>query len=98
MKRPPGILGGARVVLWSALDARHRATGKCRHILPGTDLRPTTPAGLAICQSEGEHSFHLFACDAEWNTITDTWHATLQEARDQAEFEYEGISQTWNPA
>ncbi len=30
--------------------------------------------------------------------ITDTWHATLEEALEQAEFEYEGVSKTWSTA
>ena len=30
-----------------------------------------------------------------WQFITDTWHETLDEAFRQAEFEYEGVSGTW---
>jgi hypothetical protein len=41
-------------------------------------------------------AYYLFGCDAEWNTVTDTWHKTLEEALEQAEFEYEGVSKTWN--
>jgi len=50
---------------------------------------------LAICQYEGETAYYLFGCDADWNTVTDTWHETLEGALQQAEFEYEGISRTW---
>ena len=52
-------------------------------------------AGLAICQYEGEDSFYLFGCDKDWQTITDSWHQTLAEAKRQAEFEYECIGKTW---
>ncbi|MGQ9547059.1 MAG: hypothetical protein ACUVWS_00380, partial [Roseiflexus sp.] len=55
-------------------------------------------AGLAICQYEGETSCYLFGCDSDWNAVTDTWHETLEDALDQAEFEYEGVSKTWNVA
>ncbi len=54
--------------------------------------------GLAIYQLEGESALHLFGWDAQWNVVTDTWHATLEEALHQAEFEYEGVSTTWNVA
>jgi hypothetical protein len=28
-------------------------------------------------------------------SVTDTWHETLDEAKEQAEYEYEGIRNTW---
>lgn len=96
MKQPPVLIGGARVIRWSPIDAQHRPTGNCKHIVSGGLQCPA--AGLAICQYEGEDAYYLFGCDAEWNTITDTWHLTLEDALDQAEFEYEGVSKTWNGA
>jgi hypothetical protein len=27
--------------------------------------------------------------------MTDTWHASVDEAKKQAEFQYEGASETW---
>ncbi len=94
MNEPPKFVGKARVVRWSAIDSRHRPTRSCRHIVAGRLQGPA--ARLAICQCEDEDSYYLFACDSEWNPLTDTWHATLEEALDQAEFEYEGVSNTWN--
>lgn len=38
----------------------------------------------------------MFGCDGDWNTVTDTWHETLEGALEQAEFEYEGVTATWN--
>jgi len=94
MKKPPKRLGGAILVRWSVIDGRHRPTGNCRQIVAGILQGPA--AGLAICRYEGEEAYYLFGCDTEWNTITDTWHETLEDALEQAEFEYEGISETWN--
>ena len=96
MKHPPELIGGPRVVRWSAIDGRRRPPGNCRQIVAG-ELQGLA-AGVAIRQCEGEDTYYLFGCDAEWNSVTDTWHATLEEAPDQAEFEYEGVSQTWNVA
>jgi hypothetical protein len=50
---------------------------------------------LAICQYGVDGGFSLLRCDPDWNEVTDTWHPTLEEAMDQAEFEYEGVSLTW---
>jgi hypothetical protein len=94
MKPPLEFVGGARVVRWSFIDERHRPTGSCTHIVAGELQGPA--AGVAICQYEDEEAFYLFGCDAEWNSVTDTWHATLEDALSAAEFEYEGVSQTWN--
>jgi hypothetical protein len=41
-------------------------------------------AGLAICQYDGEDAFYLFDCDADWQTVTDTFEemlCCLQELR-----------------
>lgn len=94
MKQPPELVGGACLVRWTAIDDRHRPTGNCRQIVDGILQAPA--AGLAICQYEGETAYYLFGCDAKWNTVTDTWHETLEDALKQAEFEYEGVSGTWN--
>jgi hypothetical protein len=93
MKKPPRLLSGALLVRWSPIDDRHRPTGNCRHIVAGVVEGPA--AGLAICQYEGSKAYYLFACGSEWNTLTDTWHETLEDAMKQAEFEYEGVSKTW---
>ena len=94
MTKPPKLIGGARVLRRSVIDERHRTTGNCRQVV-GTELQGLA-AGLAICQYAGETACYLFGCDAEWNTVTDTWHETLEQALQQAEFEYEGVSATWN--
>ena len=94
MAPPPKLVGGARVVQWTMIDERHRPTKNTRHIVAGVEQGPAR--GLAICQHEGEDAYYLFGCDAEWNTLTDTWHQSLEEALEQAEFEYEGVSATWN--
>ncbi len=93
MNQPPEVIGGARLFRWSVIDDRHRPTGNCRQIVAGVLQGPA--AGLAICQDEGEAAYYLFGCDSEWNSVTDTWHETLEAALEQAEFEYSGVSGTW---
>ena len=91
---PPPLIAGLPVVCYTAIDGRHRATGATRHVVGGVLRGPA--AALAVCRDSG--GFYLFYCDAAWEAVTDTWHATLQDALDQAEFEYAGTSATWQRA
>lgn len=92
--KPPERIDGAHVLRWSVTDERHRPTGNCRHVVFGELKGPW--AGLVICRYENEKACYLFYCDARWNVVTDTWHETIEAALKQAEFEYEGVSLTWN--
>jgi hypothetical protein len=93
MKPCPSTVGGAQVICYSPIDERHRFTGACKQIVAGQLMGAMS--GLAICQYAGEDAFYLFGCDSEWQTVTDTWHQTLDDAKHQAEFEYDGVSKTW---
>jgi hypothetical protein len=93
MKAAPRQIGNARVVCYTLIDHRHRRTGNCRQIVKGILQGPA--AGLAICYVDSEDAYYLFGCDEDWCPVTDTWHQTLDEAKFQAEFEYEGVTSTW---
>jgi hypothetical protein len=93
MRPAPEKVGGYPVVCYSAIDERHRFTRRTRQIVGGVLM--DAMSGLAICQPHGTNEFYLFGCDENWNVVTDTWHQSLEEAKAQAEFEYEGISKTW---
>lgn len=56
-------------------------------------MRPV--AGLAVCRYEDGGGFYLFYCDGEWNVVTDTYHESVEGAKNQAEFEYEGVGNAW---
>jgi hypothetical protein len=90
---PTILSGGARVVAWTPIDQRHRPTGSCRHFVAGELVG--TAAGLAVCQFEQDAGFFLLGCNAQWETMTDTWHPTIEEAKAEAELEYEGVAATW---
>jgi len=38
---------------------------------------------------------YLFGCDSQWHVQSDTFHDSIEEAMEQAEFEYVGVSKTW---
>ncbi len=91
--KPPALLDGAHVICYTRLDARHQPTGNTRHYLDGQ--LQTGFRGLAIAQYAQDHGFYLFYCSAEWEVQNDTYHASLQEAKEQAEFEFQGTLETW---
>ena len=82
------MIGEAKVVAW-ATTALSRPTGGTVHRIGGCDMG-SAPA-LAICQYPGDEGFDLLYCDLDWNPITDTWHQSLDDAKSQATFEYQGI-------
>ena len=96
MKPPPKTIDGGIVVYYSPVDHRHQPTGACRQIVGG-ELQGTA-AGLFICQLDDDSGFYLLRCDADWSVVTDTYHSSLGEAKQQAEFEYTGVSATWGDA
>ena len=93
MNHPPPLIGSARVVLYTVIDSRHHPTGATKHFVGGELQGPVE--ALAICRYDNESYVYLFYCSADWQTITDTYHESVEEAQDQAEFEYRGVSATW---
>jgi hypothetical protein len=89
----PTQIGGAKVVLFTPIDERHRYTGNCRQVVAGVVQGQC--AGIAIGQYDGEEGVYLFGCDEDWLSITDTRHQSIDEAMSQAEFEYNGVAATW---
>ena len=93
MTSVPGVIDGARVVMFTQIDSRHRATGNCQQIVNG--VISGSAYGLAICSYDGDAGYYLFGCDSNWNAVTDTFHETIEQAQAQAEFEYQGVTATW---
>jgi hypothetical protein len=93
MEHPPNEIDGARVICFAEVSDGVDPTSKTTHRKAGEVLGPA--AALAICQYRDDCQFYLFYCDDGWAVLTDTCHLTLDEAKDQARFEYDGISQHW---
>jgi hypothetical protein len=93
MKPVPEFVGTAKVICFTPIDERHRHTGNCKQVVDGQLQGPA--AGLLICQYPEDDGFYLFGCDLDWNPTTDTWHQNLEDAKEQGDFEYEGVSETW---
>jgi hypothetical protein len=93
---PPHTLDGGRVVCFARLSDSVRATGKTTHVIAG-EAAPRFH-GLAIIEYEPGGPYYLSYCDQNWHSLTDTWHETLEEAKAQAAFEFEGIDRAWRMA
>ena len=93
MKSQPEVSGDERLICYTSIDERHQFKVSCKQIVAGETMGAM--AGLMICFHERKQAFYLFGCDADWQVVTDTWHQTLEDAQHQAEFEYDGVSETW---
>jgi hypothetical protein len=91
---PPELLDGARVLAFAVADAPVAPTGGTTHRIESEALGPA--AGLAIARFDGDRQFYLFYCDPAWQVVADTCHSTMERAREQAEFEYRGMSARWH--
>ena len=54
--------------------------------------------GLAICQYPDDNGWHLFQCDARWSILSDSFHASEGDAKQQAEADFEGVGALWRHA
>jgi hypothetical protein len=93
MDKPPAAIKGASILCYSFIDQRHRPTGACAHRVDGELVGAAS--GLAVCRYGEDAGVILYYCDERWQVMTHAHHQTLDEAKDQAEFEYEGVSATW---
>ena len=69
------------------------ATGRTNHFI-GNQPMPK-PASFQIAQYENDAGFYLFYLNEKNEIMTDTWHETIEEAMDQAEWEFRIDSKNW---
>jgi len=89
MREPPLELDGAKVLKFAMVSPEVEPTGATRHTVGGVEFGPA--AALAIARYPNEEGTYLFYLDDSGQVVTDTWHASLDDALSQAAFEYEGL-------
>ena len=94
MTPAPPELDGAKVIATAVIDGNARPTGGTIHRGPDGVI----PSASALAIVDGEAGIYLLYCDVDWQVLTDTWHLSVDAAKSQAEFEYEGISKAWEDA
>jgi hypothetical protein len=85
----PEHIDGATVLQVADLSSA-APTGATRHVVHGREV--ASFAHLALAQYENDSGVYLFYCDADWNTVTDTYHDTLEAAVSQTEFEFGSVT------
>jgi hypothetical protein len=82
-----------KILFTVALAERHQPTGKTRHYRAGELLPPRS--GLVIAQFAGDPGFYLCYLNADGKELTDTYHATIEDAKHQADFEFNVTDSDW---
>jgi hypothetical protein len=75
------------------LEPRHRDTGNTRHVVGGSPM--PRPAVLRISRYVDDPGFYLLYLDAAGDDMTDTWYQTLDDAMEQATFEFDVRPHEW---
>ncbi len=87
---------GARILKRVELSAHHFPKSRTRHYLPTDSANPYPVfVSLEIAQYEGSTEYYLFHITADGEN-TDTWHASLEDAMDQANFEFGVTQEEWS--
>jgi hypothetical protein len=71
----------------------HESTGRTTHRRDGRIL--PMPSSLAISKVDSSPGFFLFYYDEQGDVLTDTYHDTVQEAFEQACFEFDIVRSEW---
>ena len=93
MTPPPEEIGGGRVVAYAIFGPIVSPTGMTRHLVDGKFM--SFVAALAICREDQEQRFSLCFCDEDWRVLATSAHRSVEEARQEAEFENDGVVPNW---
>ena len=78
------------------LKARIRkVTGATTHAVATQNGPLPCPVPSYVVIEEQDGAFYLFRYTEEGACIADTWHLSIEEAKNQAEFEYEIRDNDW---
>ena len=75
------------------LSQRHKPTGKTRHYIGIEPLSP--PVSLEIVKYSEAEGCYLLYLDGSGHEQTDTWHASMRAAIEQAEWEFGVTEDEW---
>jgi len=90
---PPPVIDSARVLAYALVDdIEYKEWGA---LYSGDTLIEKVPR-LAICSNLGKDiGPMLFHCDEEWNVLSVSGGATVNEVKDRAERNYPGVGSRW---
>jgi hypothetical protein len=76
------------------LDLPPDAHGRTKHTINGAPA--PTPRMLIISAAETDSGVYLLYCDENGKEFTDTYHASVDEALKQAEWEFDVSPGSWS--
>ncbi len=85
-----------KILFKVTLTDKHKPTGRTVHTSNGRLLDP--PKGLAIAQFPNDPGFYLYYLDSTGREQTDTYHSTVELAKEQATFEFGVEEADWQQA
>ena len=83
---------GHRIIKQISLEGI-KEPGRTTHLI-GNQPMPK-PTSLQIAQYDNDAGFYLFYLNEKNEIMTDTWHQTIEDAIEQAEWEFQIDSKGW---
>lgn len=87
-------MAGDQLLFRIKLGVGHAPTGKTRHFRDGV-LCPA-PVELRIVRFEADAGVFLLYCDDRGEALTDTWHRHVDDAMNQAQYEFSVKPHEWS--
>ena len=84
-------IDGAKILSYNNINFGNIRTGATLHVGISNDNIKI----LAIGKYDEDPGYYLFYCDNNLNVLNDTYHNTIDEAKEQAEFEFTNSNKTW---
>ncbi len=75
-----------------------RATGRTEHVVYGHASGGVAPQIAWVEIEPADGAFFLFYFDSNGTCLADTWHQTVEQAKAQAQFEFEIEEHDWSDA
>ena len=91
---PPPVIDSAKLLAYAYVDEDVEFTGRIKLFVGGERLGPVPCLAITRNYCEPDDILVEF-CDEEWNARGVTAHASLEEAKAQAERGYRGITAKW---
>lgn len=92
MKEPAFLLDAARVLRYATLDPR---AGRFSTVVSGVPVDSETVKGLAIVETLLDGTIFLLNCNADWETVVSSAHASADAAQAAARELYPPSAQKW---
>jgi hypothetical protein len=90
---PPPSLASARVLEYARVDEGVAYTGKNPVYVAGRLLGPVPR--LALARKLASDGILLLHCDAQWDVLARSGHASIEAAKRHAEQMYTGVESAW---